>query len=171
MSRQERLERYWYILEQFGPPADMFLVGGIPAMLSIQELERSFVAGNFLAVVLLAQVFIEHSLGGEYGLRNMDDIVEGGLARLVTQAGEDGLIGPRLAETLHELRRMRNPYTHPHGGVTPRSYLRRLFDHGPEPFALAERDARQAIEAVVDFMRDGSPNWKPPDEGVRLDSD
>jgi hypothetical protein len=32
---------------------------------------------------------------------------------------------------------MRNLYTHPHSGVTPRSYLRRLLDHGPEPFALA----------------------------------
>jgi len=139
----------------------MLLLGGVPAMLSIQELQRSYISGNFLAVVLLAQVFIEHSLGGEYGLRNEDDIVEGGLARLITQAGEDGIISPSLAKTLHELCKMRNPYTHPHGGVTARTYLKRLLDDGPEPFALAERDARQAIEAVVDLLRERSPNWKP----------
>ena len=35
-------------------------------MFALDELKRSYVYGNYMATVLLAQVFIEQSLGGFY---------------------------------------------------------------------------------------------------------
>ena len=71
-----RVERYRFFWEEFGPPADMLLIGGVPSMFAIDELKRSYVYGNFMATVLLAQAFIEQSLGGSYSLGGKDQIVE-----------------------------------------------------------------------------------------------
>ena len=54
---QYRIERCRFLWEEFGPPADMLLIGGIPAMFALDELKRSYVYGNFMATVLLAFPF------------------------------------------------------------------------------------------------------------------
>lgn len=45
------------IYEEFGPPQGMLLLGDFPAMFALQELQSSYVNGDFMAVVLLAQTF------------------------------------------------------------------------------------------------------------------
>ena len=91
-TRPDRAERYKFIFEQFGPPADMLLFGGPPAMLAIHELQRAFITGNFLATILLAQVFVEHSLAGGYRLGGQDGLVEAGLAKLIDTSLADGAV-------------------------------------------------------------------------------
>src|SRR6266702_7424546 len=113
-ARADRVGRYRFVLEEFGPPADMLLFGGFPALLAIHELQRAFVMGNYLGTILVAQVFVEHSLAGGYRLTGKDKIVEAGLATLIDQSLADDTITESIAARLHELRRMRNPYTHPH---------------------------------------------------------
>lgn len=161
-TRAERASRYSIFLSEFGPPADMLLFGGLPALLAIHELQRTFISGNYLATILLAQVFVEHSLAGSYRMAGRDDIVEAGLGTLIDQALNDEGLSPEVAGRLHDLRTMRNPYTHPHAGAPPRSYMARLRDRGPEPFAMAEADAMEAVQIVVDYLRHGSPDWGPP---------
>jgi len=53
------MERWRFLWEEFGPPVDMLLIGGTPSMFALDELKRSYFYGNFMATVLLAQVFIE----------------------------------------------------------------------------------------------------------------
>jgi hypothetical protein len=157
-----RIERYKFLWEEFGPPHDMLLVGGIPSMFALDELKRSYVYGNFMATVLLAQVFIELSVGGFYLMTGKDDIAQKGFAVLIDMARQDGKITPELAETLHRLRKMRNPYTHQTGGIKSHSYMGRLYQ--PEfiaPEDLVVEDAKFAVRAVVDYLRHGSPDWTP----------
>ena len=159
---QYRVERCKFIWEEFGPPADMLLIGGIPSMFALDELKRSYAYGNFMATVLLAQSFIEHLLGGSYCMAGRDDIATKGFAGLVNAALEDGQITTELAEKLHRLRKMRNPYMHHTGGIGKRSYMGRLVE--PEfiaPEDLVVEDAKFAIRAVVDYLRHGSPDWNP----------
>jgi len=104
---KERVDRYKFVLEEFGPPVDMLPVGGIPAMFAIYELKRSFVvAGNYLATILVAQVFIEHSLGGTVILAGNDKIAEIGFATLIDISAQKGITTADLAHRLHELRKM-----------------------------------------------------------------
>lgn len=159
---QYRVERYRFLWEEFGPPMGMLLVGGFPSMFALDELKRSYAYGNFMATVLLAQAFIEQSLGGTYSLAGEDQIAHSGFARLVDAARNDGHITGALAETLNKLRKMRNPYTHHTGGVGNGSYMRRVTE--PEfvaPEDLVVEDAKFAIRAVVDYLRNGSPDWNP----------
>ncbi len=159
---QYRVERYKFLWEEFGPPADMVLLGGVPAMFALDELKRSYAYGNFMATVLLAQVFIEQSLGGWYSLAGKNNIAEKGFAGLVDAVLKDGHITTELAERLHRLRRMRNPYIHHTGGMGKGSYMGRLVE--PEfiaPEDLVVEDAKFAIHAIVDYLRHGAPDWNP----------
>jgi len=73
-----------------------------------------------------------------------------------------------LAERLHDLRRMRNPYTHPNLGIGPRSYMGRMKEKAVyNPEHLAEQDAQLAIQILVDFLRHGSPNWRPDNKNFQ----
>lgn len=157
-----RIERCKFLWEEFGPPADMLLVGGFPSMFALDELKRSFIYGNFMATVLLAQSFVEHSLAGMFALARGDDLVKQGFKKLIDQARTDGHITDELAATLDNLRTMRNPYTHHTIGIGSRSYMHRLAQSGHRlPEDMVVEDARVAIRAVVDFLRHGSPRWNP----------
>lgn len=159
---QYRVERCKFIWLEFGPPADMLLVGGIPAMFALDELKRSFIYGNFMATVMLAQSFVEHSLGGMYSFTGQDHVVGKGFKKLIDQACADGHVTRQLTATLHSLRTMRNPYTHHTIGTGPRTYMERLAQSGHyAPEEMVIEDARIAIRAVVDYLRHGSPHWNP----------
>ncbi len=169
-TRAVRAERLQFIQEEFGPPADMLLVGGIPAMFALHEMTHSFVVGNFMATILLAQVFIENSLGGAFILAGDDDTATGGFAKLIKKSISDGSITPALAEKLDDLRRMRNPYTHPNPGTTPRSHMGRMLEKKmDDPEQLAEKDARAALQTVVDFLHHGCPGWHPENPEWKTD--
>ncbi|MEW6715065.1 MAG: hypothetical protein AB1306_08260 [Nitrospirota bacterium] len=159
---QYRIERYKFLWEEFGPPADMLLWGGIPSMFALDELKRSYAYGNFMATVLLAQVFIEQTIWGSYALSTQDESTKNTFSNLIDTAYKDGLITSELSETLHRLRKMRNPYTHHIGGIGKRSYMRRLVEtEFISPEDLVVKDAKFAVQSVVDYLRHNSPDWNP----------
>lgn len=162
---EERVRRFKFIWQEFGPPIGMLLLGGIPAAFALDELKRSYMEGNFLSCVLLAQIFIEHSLGGMFILSGNDELAQRGFAALINEARNVGTIDENLANRLHELRTMRNPYVHPRAGLSERTYMRRIVDRHLDPDALAEADAQDSIQIVIDYLRNdaarsGRP-WEP----------
>src|SRR3990170_2482933 len=106
----------------------MILVGGVQAFLAIEELRLCYMEGYYLAVVLLAQVFIENTLGGQYILSGDGYIAEAGFSKLINKALDDNMIDSELADKFHELRRMRNPYVHPKGGAGSGTLMGRIKD-------------------------------------------
>jgi hypothetical protein len=154
--------RYRFVLEEFGPPAEMLVVGGIPAMFAIHELQRSYIDGNYLATILTAQVFVGHSLGGMFSLAGEVKVVESGFSNLIEETRARNMVNNEVAERSHQLRKTLNPYSHPRVGIAPRSYMARPREHFKDPEQLAEDDARRAIRTIIDFLRGGSPNWVSP---------
>lgn len=161
-ATQMRKERFRFLWQEFGPPANMMLMGGLPALLALHELKASYLYGNFMATVLLAQVYVEVTLAGSYVLSEKEDLVNSSFATLIDAASDDDLISPNIATAFHRLRRMRNPYTHYTMGLGERSYMGRLLSSNcTDPEELAVEDAKFAIRTVVDFLRYSSPNWNP----------
>jgi len=161
-TREYRVARLKFLWEEFGPPADMLLIGGIPSMFALDELKRSYIYGNFMATVLLAQSFVELSLAGSYLMAGNDKLAHRGFAALINSALDDEKITGELAQTLHELRKMRNPYIHSAGKAGTNGYMGRLVvQEVVSPEDLVVKDAMFAIRAVVDYLRHGSPNWNP----------
>lgn len=165
-SFEDRLLKVEELYAEFGPPADMLLLGGIEAMYALHEMQNCYVTANSMAVVLLAQTFIEHSLAGGLILAGEDAIAEGGFARINRHARDTGRVSQDLFEKFETLRKMRNPYVHPKVGFKDGSHMKRLMDAAvPDPRDLADADAQFAIRTVVDFIRHDSPDWRPEHSG------
>jgi len=172
-SRENRVEQLEFLLEEFGPPADMLLTGGLGAVFAIHELKSSFLNGNYMATIFCCQTFIEHSLAGRYALSGQDALVEIGFKNLIDRSLTDGCLTEQLAKRLHELREMRNPYVHPRILPNRESLLDRMVattrqlrsvptKNSDDPLRImAEQDARNAIRIVVDFLRHECPSWGP----------
>lgn len=62
-SLRKRTERYRYVSERFPIGSGLFM-GGVPQWFAFEEMQRSYISANYLAAVLCAQVFAEHSLEG-----------------------------------------------------------------------------------------------------------
>jgi hypothetical protein len=167
-SLDERLERYKFIWREFGPPTDMLLTGGMSAVLAIHELRLCYIEGYYLACILLAQIFIEQSFGGSYIIAGEEDTAEEGFARLINAALADNVIDSSLANRLHELRRIRNAYVHPKAGLGKGTLMGRMLEkyqlgkRYESEADFAKEDAEQAIQIVVDFMRNNSSEDEPP---------
>jgi hypothetical protein len=164
-SLVERIERLRFLEEEFGPPSEMGLAGGIGALLAIGELKSSFLCGNYMATIFLCQTFVEHSLAGPFALAGEDEHVEKGMSSLIDVSLARNSISSTLAARLHELREMRNPYTHPRILQKKPSLLDRVIKTTQNPFSMAEADATEAIRIVVDFLREGCPSWTPSAHG------
>ena len=75
---------------------------------------------------------------------------------------KDGQLTNEVAQDLHKLRKMRNPYIHFISGPGSRSYMGRLVKQEVvSPEDLPVKDTKFALRAVVDYLRHGSPDWNP----------
>jgi len=155
----ERLEGYKFIWQEFGEPSDMLLGGGVQAALALYEIKLCYIEGYYLAVVLLAQIFIECSLGGSYIIGGDEGMARKGFWKLIDRALADNLITGELAAEFQELREMRNPYVHPRAGAGEGTIMGRIvkkFGNGKVYESItdfAKDDAERAIQIVVDFLR------------------
>ncbi len=158
LSSKERLERYKYVWREFGPPVDMLLGGGIQSFLAFEEIKLCYIEGFYLATVLLAQIFIENSLGAEYIIAGADKTVESGFYQIINKSLEDNRINKRLANKFHKLRRIRNTYIHPKGGTGPGTIIERIFEKIKRGksftsiYKMAKEDSKEAISIVADYL-------------------
>ena len=162
-SRYQRAERAAFLLQEFGPPAGMVLTGGLNAALAVSELQSSFLNGNFMATILLCQVFVESSLGGSFAFSGDEEAMLSGFKSLIDRSVAEGRISKPLGDRLHAFREnVRNAYGHPRPYLNPRKgLLDRVVERRLPLHRLAEADAREAIQLVVDFLREGCPSSAP----------
>ena len=168
----ERLERYKFIWQEFGEPSGgLLLFGGHQAALALDEIKLCYIEGYYLAVVLLAQIFIESSLGGSYIVTGNEVMATKGFKKLANRALVDNLINDELATKFEELRKMRNPYVHPRAGAGEGTIMGRMvekFKNGQVYESItdfAKDDAERAIQIVVDFLRYSTDNDENSDAG------
>ena len=141
----------------------MMLTGGLNAALAVSELQSSFLNGNFMATILLCQVFVESSLGGSFAFSGDEEAMLSGFKSLIDRSVAEGRISKALGDRLHDLREdVRNAYGHPRPFLNPRKgLLDRVVERHLPLDKLAEADAREAIQLVVDFLREACPSWAP----------
>jgi hypothetical protein len=148
-SLSNRIIRYRFVANRFPIAAGLFL-GGIPQVFAFEEMQRCYVSANYMAVVLCAQVFAEHSLAVTYAMTGEDKAVRAGFAKLIDLAVADGDLDVEIANRLHRLRKMRNPYTHP--AVGSNGYEERLVI-GKHPIHLLQEDAEFALDTIAQLVR------------------
>ena len=163
----ERKQRARFIAEETEGPSGASIPGvEFEAAMMFGDALRSFVAGNFLATVLSAQAFLEHCLATALDTRGELNKSRLRFCDLINKCADYGLVDEALANNLHRLRKLRNPYAH-RQQRTPDEwptwfYSRVMSEADGQPYMLAEIDAKFALRCVVDYIRIINPDWVPP---------
>ncbi|WP_120513037.1 hypothetical protein [Photobacterium salinisoli] len=129
----------------------MLFSGGLDPFI-LQEIEGSFVQGNFVACILLSQLVVEHCLANCFVLTEYEYVCTKGFAQLIIKARETELIDESMQSKLTELRLMRNPYVHPRFGDGKGTIIRRVIDNGFNYNELPVHDGIEAIKILGDFI-------------------
>lgn len=140
----------------------VMLPGGEASYRAYVEARASFVAGNFLAVIVLSQSLIENLLGGHLILDDVTREVRGlpdrdakplkerpQLKELLDHALEAGVLEVKDAENVQRLMAIRNPLTHFRGINDPQNLTRKAMTSGVHPEQIMFEDARFAMATIV----------------------
>ena len=153
-TRPDRVARFVELNELFGPQGDMLLTGGLQSHLAFHELANSYVNGNYMAVVLLCQAFIEHSLSGVFMLRGQFTIAESSFKKIIDSAKDVEIISECIFEQLDELRKIRNPYVHAKVGLKNGSLSKKMLDGRFESAeSLAKSDSLKSLNILKSFVQ------------------
>ncbi len=98
------------------------------SQLALHELANSYVNGNYMAVILLVQAFIEHSLSGEFIMRGQNAIAESSFKKIIANSLSQDIIDADLYDSLEALRKIRNPYVHAKAGIKSGSLIKKVID-------------------------------------------
>tara|TARA_B100001123_G_C15078223_1_gene934561 strand:- start:359 stop:922 length:564 start_codon:yes stop_codon:yes gene_type:complete len=164
-SRNDRLDRFIELNKLFGPQGDMLLQGGYQSLFALHEAGNSYVNGNYMAVILLSQAFIEHSLSGQFILAGEYAIAESGFKRIIDKALTFEFIDNELYAELDELRKLRNPYVHAKVGLKAGSLMKRFIkEQHFDAEQMAKLDAVRSLEILKKFKDASVSMWFYEDE-------
>ena len=154
ISMPYRVERLRFLIVSFGNERYMLL----PQMASyyVEEARLCYLAGAFVSCVLIVQSALEDILrnfcfivpGGHKATEfSFNDLIDASLAR--------GAISKEEAESIQEVRKLRNPYVHPGDAMSPRGFLMRLkdIDFEKDQWDLMKGDAEKAIVCLFSLIR------------------
>lgn len=146
IGRAERIE--WLSLHQ-RLPGIMF--GRSETMRILAEARETFVDGHFVAALLLATAFIEHTLVEELQLLGYVDRSPN-LGEAILIARNHKVFADDWLNRLDVLRLKRNPFAHlkvPEHEHNMGVRFRKMALH---PLQMLEADAKEAVELMYDFL-------------------
>ena len=144
-SFEDRVRRLRYVMDVY--PSDYQFLMPMESHLAFDEARTTFVNGDHVAVLLLAQAFAEHRLQGDLMSLGEEKVARAGMTRILKHVKRNSLLHPHLVSRLEKLRDIRNPFTHSRP-EDPNRIDRRMFDAGTHHFELLERDARDALSLM-----------------------
>lgn len=149
-SRIARLEWLGSIL----PKAEYLTFPGAPmSKFLFEEMRYCFVYGQFLATIMLGLAYIEHTLAADFFAAGRNDLEKVGLARLLGEVRDRGVLSDDEADELDRIRRTRNPVTHFRRPGAGDSVESRSVQENEHPYELVERDARAVVRAAMKALR------------------
>jgi len=151
-DEQTRVGRAERILWVSGLRPQIGIVSGpLDTMTILDEARESFIAGHYIATVLLAMAFIEHTL--------IDELAENGGGRpgkfsLALDAAAKGQLFPdELLSRTRNLSLIRNAFTHRKPLENPDSFGYRFLATQAHPARILEEDAKQSLALMYEYFR------------------
>lgn len=174
-TRPERAERAAWIASFGWPEGGRMLYGGLAGLAPWDELQRTFINGEYLATILLGQAFLEQNLAGFLDLVGRDPVGRAGLAGILSAFRDRGWITDTDFDVLDRVRRLRNPYAHYQEAQHEDNLLRRAMRERRDHEVLIERDARAVVRALFHLLNRHpfamGPIVYPEDDGPAIHPD
>lgn len=149
---ENRLERFEW-LSSIRPEGGYHLFfGGSSAKYLFDETEYCFVYGQFLASILSGLAFIEKTLAAQFYATGRDDLVKANVSKILKESIAQGWITNDEFGKLEDVRIRRNPVAHFRVPLARDTIESRAFDTDEHFYTVAEKDARDVIEAVFRIL-------------------
>lgn len=149
MTREERARRLEWLAPHMGGPGA--ISGAVEALALLEEARVCFIQGQFIATLLVATSFIEHTLAeeleGEFPLKKrptVEDLIKAARTKLSVPVD--------LLDRTDRIRRLRNPYTHLRPTNDPDRLGNRYREERRHPNAVMEDDAKLAISTMREWF-------------------
>ena len=149
---EDRLARLNW-LDDNSPAAEYWVFpGGSLATNLFEEARYCFVYGQFLASILLGLAYLERTLSALFYAAGRNDLERKGLAALLREARDQGLLSHMEYTALERIRNRRNLYAHFRRPGHRESIEYRSLVEGEAPYSIIERDATDVIAAVLHML-------------------
>lgn len=156
-TREERADRIIWVGQYDSLPGGV-VVGPLDTMRIRTEARDSFVAGQFVATVVLAMAFIEHTV--------VDEIIERDLAkhgvpfqRALDLAEAHQLFAPDLLARARAMQKTRNPFAHRKEPGHEHSFGTKFKKRRVHPGLILEEDAKASLVLMYEFFRAAVKLW------------
>lgn len=159
LSRAQRLARHKWVAQYLPEPAAY--QSSLETIELMAQARVSYVNGQFIAAVMLAAAFVEHSLAGELAGRGLSP-KKNGFADLVEAATNNNLLPVDVLEETSALGKLRNPYAHRFDPEDESRYAATLsgrFQSSTEvgrparhPLTVMEADAQMALKLMYEYF-------------------
>ena len=148
ITLEARLERLRHLQNIF--PRGYSFLSSIETAYVFDEAKMSYINGQFVATILLAQAHIEHHLQGYVASRGENQLAKSGLAKITKFLRAKTLLHPFLLDRIDRLRRLRNPFSHLQDYDYPDSLTKRAVDHNYDFTATLKSDAEFALALMYE---------------------
>jgi hypothetical protein len=136
----------------FGGAEGTVVFGGTPAFLAYQDARCSWVAGNYVATVLVCQALLENLLTAYLHAACIEVAKRPRLEQTLRKCRTQGLLSKQDEADIVRLVKQRNPLTHFRLLEDLDHLDRRAVNSGTHPVSIAQEDARFAITLVVRIL-------------------
>lgn len=159
-TREKRADRIAWVGQYDRLPGGAVL-GPLDTMQIRTEARESFVCGQFIATVMLAMAFVEHTVVDELIER---DLAKHGVAfqRALDIAEANQLFEADLLARARAMQKTRNPFAHRKEPGHEHSFGTKFKKRRVHPRTILEEDARAALVLMYDFFHAAMRSW--PDE-------
>jgi len=118
-------------------------------MALLSEAGECFINGHFIATILLAVAFIEHTLTDELSAKG----AAAPFASAIKAAREQQLFPEAILEWTDKLRLRRNPFCHRKPEGHKHSFGARFLTRREHPQKILEEDAKEALSLMYAFFQ------------------
>ncbi len=124
-------------------------MGEMEIIYTFEEAKDSFINGQFIATIILAQSFIEKLFHAHFIERGLDSIAKRGLSAMIKHGRKTQIISGFFLDRADELRKIRNPFTHLKEYDYPHKLSNRMYVNKTQPYEQLEKDAKNAISIMI----------------------
>lgn len=128
------------------------IAGRSESLALLEEARGTFVAGHYVATLMVAMAYIEHALGE--ALNPEGDKRSPMMAEALKLARQHDLFSSALLDRAAQLSRIRNPYAHLRPVEDGDTLWQRMHAAKIHPRVLQEADAKEALSVMYAFLRE-----------------
>jgi len=114
-----------------------------------EEARLTFINGEFVATLLLANAFLEQWLGNVLASKGYMKETNRGLSTILQCMAKTGLLHPFFANKVDRLRKIRNPFVHLKSFNHEHRLTQRIIREKRYPNSILEEDAKEAISLML----------------------